>query len=140
MEKKNILFLCTGNSCRSQMAEGYAKEYGQDIKVNSAGIEAHGLNPRAVAAMKEVGIDISHQTSDVVTPEILRTTDLIITLCGHAKDNCPVIPPGCEHRHWGLDDPARATGTEEEIMEKFREVRDEIERLVKELLNELQKG
>ncbi|MHB1044025.1 MAG: arsenate reductase (thioredoxin) [Eubacteriales bacterium] len=140
MAGKNILFLCTGNSCRSQMAEGYAKKYGRDLKVNSAGIEAHGLNPRAVAAMNEVGIDISHQPSDIVTPEMLKTADLVITLCGHAKDSCPVIPPGCEHRHWGLDDPARASGTEEEITEKFREVRGEIELLVKKLLHELQEG
>src|SRR5690625_2593798 len=128
MTKKIIYFLCTGNSCRSQMAEGWAKVYlNQDEwEVKSAGIEAHGLNPDAVKAMKEAGIDISNQTSDIIDPEILNNADLAITLCGDAKDNCPVTPPKVKREHWGFDDPARAEGTEEEKWEVFQRVRDEI--------------
>ncbi|MBC9785211.1 arsenate reductase (thioredoxin) [Heliobacterium chlorum] len=136
--KKKILFLCTGNSCRSQMAEGFAKRLGPGIfDVYSAGIEAHGLNPRAVQVMSEAGIDISKQTSDVLTKEMLNGTDLVITLCGDAKDKCPILPAGCQHVHWGLQDPARATGSKEEVMSKFREVRDEIAFRIQKLVSEL---
>jgi thioredoxin type arsenate reductase len=94
MSKKTIYFLCTGNSCRSQMAEGWAKKHlGVEWEVKSAGIEAHGLNPNAVKAMKEAGIDISNQTSDIIDPEILNNADLVVTLCGDAADKCPVTPP-----------------------------------------------
>ncbi|MCM3631842.1 MULTISPECIES: arsenate reductase (thioredoxin) [Paenibacillus] len=121
MTKKTIYFLCTGNSCRSQMAEGWAKKHlGEEWEVKSAGLEAHGLNPNAVKAMKEAGIDISKQTSDVIDPEILNTADLIVTLCGHAADNCPVTPPHIERVHWGFDDPAGKEWSE------FQRVRDEI--------------
>lgn len=127
MSKKIIYFLCTGNSCRSQMAEGWAKKYlGDEWKVKSAGLEAHGLNPNAVKAMKEADIDISHQTSDVIDPEILHKADLIVTLCGHAQDNCPVTPPHINRVHWGFDDPAKAEGTEEAKWAFFERVRDEI--------------
>lgn len=128
MTKKIIYFLCTGNSCRSQMAEGWAKKYlNQDEwEVYSAGIEAHGLNPKAVKAMEEVGIDISNQTSDIIDSEILNNADLVVTLCGDAKDNCPVTPPTVKREHWGFDDPARAEGTEEEKWAVFQRVRDEI--------------
>ncbi|MRX70740.1 arsenate reductase (thioredoxin) [Bacillus lacus] len=127
MTKKTIYFLCTGNSCRSQMAEGWAKLHlGENWNVKSAGLEAHGLNPLAVKAMKEAGVDISDQTSDVIDPEILHSADLIVTLCGHAADNCPVTPSHIHRVHWGFDDPAKAEGTEEEKWAFFQHVRDEI--------------
>lgn len=128
MNKKRVYFLCTGNSCRSQMADGFLKALGKDeFEVKSAGLEAHGLNPRAVQVMKEAGIDISGHTSDVIDPDILNRADLVITLCGHADEHCPAIMnPNVVKWHWGFDDPAKATGTEEEIMEKFRQVRDAI--------------
>ncbi|RFU62026.1 arsenate reductase (thioredoxin) [Peribacillus glennii] len=128
MSKKTIYFLCTGNSCRSQMAEGWAKQHlNSDVwEVKSAGLEAHGLNPYAVKAMKEAGIDISNQTSDVIDPEILNKADLLVTLCGHAADHCPVTPPHVKREHWGFDDPAKAEGTEEEKWAFFQRVRDEI--------------
>ncbi|MEQ6377650.1 arsenate reductase (thioredoxin) [Bacillaceae bacterium S4-13-58] len=127
MEKKVIYFLCTGNSCRSQMAEGWAKKIlGDTWDVKSAGIEAHGLNPNAVKAMKEVGIDISEQTSDIIDTNILNSADLVVTLCGDAADKCPVTPPHVKRDHWGFDDPAKAQGTEEEKWAVFQRVRDQI--------------
>ncbi len=128
MSKKTLYFLCTGNSCRSQMAEGWGKKYlGEEWEVKSAGIEAHGLNPKAVKAMAEAGIDISQQTSDVIDPHILNHADFVVTLCGDAADKCPVTPPTVRREHWGFDDPAKAQGTEEEKWAMFRRVRDEIE-------------
>ncbi|WP_205590244.1 arsenate reductase (thioredoxin) [Brevibacillus laterosporus] len=127
MDKKTIYFLCTGNSCRSQMAEGWAKKYlGENWNVYSAGIEAHGVNPRAIEAMKEVNIDISNQTSDVINPSLLQNADLVVTLCGHANDVCPVTSKDKERVHWGFDDPAKAEGTDEEKWTMFQRVRDEI--------------
>jgi thioredoxin type arsenate reductase len=128
MDKKLVYFLCTGNSCRSQMADGFLNDIGGDIyEVKSAGLEAHGLNPRAVQVMKEAGVDISNNTSDVIDPEILNRATYVITLCGHADEHCPVISnPGVIKWHWGFDDPAKATGTEDEIMNQFRTVRDAI--------------
>ncbi|MDQ0214025.1 arsenate reductase [Oikeobacillus pervagus] len=132
MLKKSIYFLCTGNSCRSQMAEGWAKKYlGDEWEVNSAGICAHGLNPNAVKAMKEVGIDISNQTSDTIDPNLLNHADLVITLCGDAFDKCPITPKNVQCKHWGFDDPAKAEGTEEEKWAVFQRVRDEIAERIK---------
>ncbi|WP_188455676.1 arsenate reductase (thioredoxin) [Virgibacillus oceani] len=132
MSKKAIYFLCTGNSCRSQMAEGYAKKYlGSDWEVRSAGIEAHGLNPNAVKAMNEVGIDISDQESEMIDPEFLNHATIAVTLCGDAKDKCPVTPPHVKREHWGFDDPAKAEGTVEEKWEVFQRVRDEIGNRIK---------
>lgn len=110
------------------MAEGYAKKLlnSRDYIIQSAGIESHGLNPKAVQVMLEDGVDIHMQTSDVIDPVYFAAADLIITLCGDARDNCPVIPPTSTHLHWDLEDPAKATGTPEEVMDKFREVRDTI--------------
>jgi arsenate reductase (thioredoxin) len=139
MGKKPIVyFLCTGNSCRSQIADGFLKALGGDkYEVRSAGLEAHGLNPRAVQTMKEAGVDISHHTSDIIDPEILKEADYIITLCGHANDNCPVVRNDkAERWHWGFDDPAKATGTEEEITAKFREVRDSIKNRIEQFVKE----
>ncbi|MFS0654913.1 arsenate reductase (thioredoxin) [Bacillus sp. 179-C3.3 HS] len=127
MSKKSIYFLCTGNSCRSQMAEGWAKKHlGNEWKVYSAGIEAHGLNPNAVKAMKEIGIDISNQTSDLIDQNILQNADLVVTLCGDAADKCPMTPSHVKRVHWGFDDPAKAEGTEIEKWAFFQRVRDEI--------------
>jgi arsenate reductase (thioredoxin) len=125
--KKKLYFLCTGNSCRSQMAEGWAKKHlGDEWEVRSAGIEAHGLNPNAVKAMQEAGIDISTHTSDIIDPEYLNNADLVVTLCGDAADKCPITPPEVKRVHWGVDDPAQAQGTEEEKWAFFQRVRDEI--------------
>lgn len=128
MNKKLVYFLCTGNSCRSQIADGFLKALaGDKYEVKSAGLEAHGLNPRAVQVMKEANIDISGHSSDVIDPELLNRADYVITLCGHADEHCPVISNKHVVKwHWGFEDPAKATGTEEEIMAKFREVRDSI--------------
>ncbi|WP_409300414.1 arsenate reductase (thioredoxin) [Peribacillus sp. SCS-155] len=132
MSKKTIYFLCTGNSCRSQMAEGWGKKYlGDEWTVLSAGLEAHGLNPNAVMAMKEVGIDISDQTSDVIDPEILNNADFVVTLCGHADEHCPMTPHHVKRDHWGFDDPAKAEGTEGEKWAFFQRVRDEIGERIK---------
>lgn len=135
--KKIIYFLCTGNSCRSQMAEGFGKKYlGDKYDVYSAGIEAHGLNPNAVKAMKEAGIDISNQTSDVIDQELLHKADYVITLCGDAKDKCPMTPPHVKRDHWGFDDPAKAVGTEAEKWAFFQRVRDEIEERIQRFTKE----
>lgn len=138
MEKKLVYFLCTGNSCRSQMADGFLKALGQDrYEVKSAGLEAHGLNPRAVSAMKEAGIDISQNSSDVIDPQILAEADYIITLCGHADEHCPIVNnPKAERWHWGFDDPAKATGTEEEITAQFTQVRDAIKARIELFVNQ----
>jgi len=134
----NILFLCTGNSCRSQIAEGWARQLGGDsIVVQSAGIERHGQNPRAIAVMREAGVDITGQESTRLTEEMLAAADLVVTVCGHADEHCPVLPAGIQKVHWPLDDPARATGTEREIMEVFRASRDDIQRRVAGLLRGL---
>ena len=134
----NILFLCTGNSCRSQMAEGWARRLGgENLAVQSAGIEAHGKNPRAVAVMKEAGVDISTQESVIVTPGMLTDADLVVTVCGHADEQCPALPPSKRKIHWPLCDPAKATGSEEEIMTQFRATRDEVRQRVLELLQDL---
>ncbi|MCP3031743.1 arsenate reductase (thioredoxin) [Halobacillus sp. A1] len=125
--KPVIYFLCTGNSCRSQIAEGFGKKYlGDEFEVLSAGIEAHGLNPNAVKAMNEVGIDISDQTSDIIDSDILNNAEYAITLCGDANDKCPMTPSHVTRFHWGFDDPAKAEGTEEEKWAVFQRVRDQI--------------
>ncbi|YCA43401.1 arsenate reductase (thioredoxin) [Bacillus sp. JZ8] len=137
MSKKTIYFLCTGNSCRSQMAEGWGKKYlGESWNVYSAGIEAHGLNPRAVKAMKEVDVDISNQTSDIIDKSILNSADLVVTLCGDAADKCPMTPKNVKREHWGFDDPAKAEGTDEEKWAFFQRVRDEIKERIETFSNE----
>lgn len=130
--KKTIYFLCTGNSCRSQMAEGWAKKYlGDTWDVYSAGIEAHGLNPKAIEAMKEVNVDISNHTSDVIDSNLLNSVDFIVTLCGDAADKCPLTPPHIRREHWGFDDPAKAQGTEQDKWAVFQRVRDEVGERIK---------
>lgn len=131
----NILYLCTGNSCRSQMAEGWTRRLGEDrFEVQSAGIEAHGKNPRAIMVMQEAGVDISGQESTIVTDEMLSLADVVVTVCGHADEQCPILPPGVQKVHWPLTDPAKAAGSETEIMDQFRATRNDIENRVRELL------
>lgn len=134
----NILYLCTGNSCRSQIAEGWTRHLADNrFQTNSAGIEAHGKNPRAISIMQEAGIDISGQESTIVNEEMLNSADVVVTVCGHADEQCPVLPPGVKKVHWPLTDPAKASGTETEITNEFRATRDDIETRVRALLNSL---
>lgn len=130
---KKIYFLCTGNSCRSQMAEGYGHEFLEGWEVRSAGVETHGLNSKAVQVMAEDGLDISKYKSTLIDLDYFNAADLIVTLCGDARDKCPMIPLGHAQQHWDLPDPARAIGTKEEIMEEFRRVRDDIKQRVQSL-------
>lgn len=140
MTKTRILFLCTGNSCRSQMAEGWGKHLGADVaEVESAGIEAHGKNPRAIVVMREAGVDISDQQSTRITDDMIRRADVVVTVCGHADEHCPVLPPGITKIHWPLNDPAKASGTEDEIMAVFRTTRDEIRRRVDALIDDIRR-
>ncbi len=128
--KLNVLFLCTGNSCRSQMAEGWAKSLLTDkIVAYSAGIEKHGLNPIAVAVMKEAGVDITQQQSNTVVELPTREFDLVVTVCGHADEQCPVFPASTRVVHVGFDDPpklAKDAVSDEEALGHYRRVRDEI--------------
>jgi arsenate reductase len=125
--KKTILVLCTGNSCRSQMAHGYLQHFGGDaVEVFSAGIETHGVHPRAIATMKEDGIDISDHTSNHVSEYEGKEFDYVITVCDSALENCPYVPARIKVLHHDFPDPAKATGTEEEIRNAFRSVREMI--------------
>ncbi|WP_339060019.1 arsenate reductase (thioredoxin) [Tepidibacillus marianensis] len=133
--KPIIYFICTGNSCRSQMAEGFGKKYAnRDFEIYSAGVEAHGLNPRAVASMKIAGVDISQHKSEIIDPVLLNKAAYAITLCGDAEERCPYTPPHVKRIHWPLEDPAKATGTEEEIMAVFDKTRDTIGKLVHDII------
>ncbi|MGE4290165.1 MAG: arsenate reductase ArsC [Salinivirgaceae bacterium] len=125
---KKILILCTGNSCRSQMAHGFLQSFDKNIEVHSAGTEASGkLNQKAVKAMTEIGIDISHHTSDSVEKYLDKEWDYVITVCGGANENCPAFLGNVKHRlHIGFDDPSHATGTDEFIWSEFIRVRNEI--------------
>ena len=134
--KPKILFLCTGNSCRSQMAEAYAKYFfGDKFEIYSAGIEKHGLNPLMLKVLEEDGIDTSFLYSKTVDELGEKNFDYVITLCGHANETCPMYLKKTNLIHKGFEDPAKATGTEEEILSKFREVRDKIKKFVKNELN-----
>lgn len=135
---QKIYFICTGNSCRSQMAEGFAKQLlGPNWEVASAGIETHGVNPLAVKVMQEVDVDISRQTSKLIDRDYLNACALVVTLCGDARDRCPMTPPSVQKMHWPLPDPAQATGTEAERLAVFRQVRDQIQKNVAELARTL---
>ena len=137
-----VMFLCTGNTCRSQMAEGFANALGKGlIEAYGAGLMPGGVvNPRAIAAMKEAGINISNQTSKAIDPALLEQMDMIVTLCGNAEASCPVTPPAIKRMHWPIDDPVSAVGTEEEILQELRKARDEIKKRVSELINSLDTG
>ena len=124
---KNILVLCTGNSCRSQLAEGYLRHFaGDKANVYSAGVETHGLNPRAITTMKEDGIDISGHSSNNILEYTGVEFDYVITVCDNAKERCPYFPSNAQKFHYNFPDPAKATGTEAEIEKVFNEVRDMI--------------
>jgi arsenate reductase len=133
-----IMFLCTGNSCRSQMAEGFARKFGKGlIEPYSAGLLAAGVNTRAVAVMRELGIDITGQTSKEIDTDLLGTMDIVITLCGNAEEACPYTPPAIKRIHWPIKDPVGTIGTEEEIMKEFRRARDEIKKKIEDLTDML---
>ena len=124
---KKVLVLCTGNSCRSQIAEGYLRHFANcKGEIYSAGIETHGVNPRAITVMKEDHIDISHHTSNNIEEYRNIDFDYVITVCDNAKERCPFFPSEAKKIHYNFPDPAKAKGSEEEVMEKFREVRDMI--------------
>ena len=132
-----ILFLCTGNSCRSQMAEAWCRHlWPNDFDCWSAGIEKHGLNPHAVSVMQEIGIDMSRQFSKTVEDLADKNFDLVITVCGHANENCPVFPGPCRIEHRGFDDPpklAASARSPAEALDHYRRVRDEIGEFVSQL-------
>lgn len=135
-EPIKILFVCTGNSCRSQMAEGIAHHLGSDyLEARSAGIESHGIDPRAVEIMAEIGVDISGQESSILSDEMLAWADLVITLCSDADQNCPLLPPGTRKTHRPFPDPRKATGTGDEITTVYRKVRNEILLFVQDLID-----
>lgn len=135
---KNVLVLCTGNSCRSQIMQGYLNHFGKEkIITYSAGIETHGVNPKAIKVLAEDGLDISHHTSNHVDKYRSVNFDYLITVCDHAKENCPWFPSDAERFHHSFDDPAKATGTDEEILSDFRRVRDEIKEYASTFVNNL---
>ena len=126
-DKKNLLVLCTGNSCRSQLLHSYLEQaLGDRAVVYSVGVEVHGLNPRAVRVMAEDGVDISHHTSNHVDEYAAVPFDYVITVCDNANEACPVFPSTAKKLHHNFPDPAKATGSEDEIMAQFRGVRDQV--------------
>jgi arsenate reductase (thioredoxin) len=141
MSKKKILVLCTGNSCRSQIAEGYLRFFAKNaVEVYSAGVETHGVNPKAIATMQADGIDISNHTSNNILEYTNIEFDFVITVCDNAKERCPYFPSNAQKFHYNFPDPAKATGTDEEIINEFAKVRDMIknycEAFVKEQISD----
>ena len=135
MSQKKILVLCTGNSCRSQIAEGYLRHFANGkAAIYSAGIETHGVNPRAVATMKEDGLDISKHTSNNIDEYRNIDFDFVITVCDNAKERCPFFPTKAKKFHHNFPDPAKATGTEEQILQEFRSVRQLIKEYCKQFV------
>lgn len=133
-----VIFLCTANSCRSQMAEGLARELGRGlIEPYSAGLFAAGIHPRAIAVMKEIGIDITGQISKEIDENMLSKMDTVITLCSNAEEYCPRTPDWIKRIHWPIEDPVGTIGTEETIMNEFRKARDEIKKRIIEFLSEI---
>ena len=127
MAALKVMFLCTGNSCRSQMAEGFARKLGAgQLEAHSAGLLAAGVHPRAIEVMREAGIDISGHRSRTIDSGLLATMDVVITLCDHAAESCPWTPPAIRRYHWPIKDPVGAVGSEQSIMKEFRRARDEI--------------
>jgi arsenate reductase (thioredoxin) len=134
---KKVLVLCTGNSCRSQVAEGYLRQFANGkAEIYSAGIETHGVNPRAIATMKEDGIDISRHTSNNINEYTDIDFDFVITVCDNAKERCPFFPTKAKKFHYNFPDPAKATGTEEEILHQFRNVRQLIKNYCKQFVTD----
>lgn len=135
---KNILVLCTGNSCRSQLAEGYLHYFaGNKANIYSAGIETHGVNPKAIQVMAEDGIDISKHTSNNVNEYLHIPFDMVITVCDNANEACPYFPGNVQRFHYNFPDPAKATGTPEEIMNEFRRVRDMIKTYARDFVQNI---
>jgi arsenate reductase len=133
-----VMFLCTGNSCRSQMAEGFARHYGKGLlDVYSAGLFPAGVNPYAIRVMAEAGIDISLQSSKAIVQGLLDGMDLIVTLCDYAESMCPATPIRIKRLHWPIVDPVGTEGPDDEIMREFRRARNEIEEKVKALIDSL---
>ena len=133
-----ILVLCTGNSCRSQMAEGFFRHFASGrVDVFSAGLEPKGVHPLAIKVMAELGIDISKQTSNHVSEFIGHPFDYVITVCDNAAERCPTFPGNTARLHWSFEDPAGATGTEEAVLKVFRRVRTEIESRIRSWLSEI---
>lgn len=138
---KKILVLCTGNSCRSQIAEGYLRHFANgNAEVYSAGVETHGVNPKAIAIMQEDGIDISNHTSNNIDEYFDIDFDFVITVCDNAKERCPFFPTKAKKFHHNFSDPAKATGTDEEINEQFRQVRQQIKEYCERFVAENLKG
>ena len=134
---KKIVVLCTGNSCRSQIAEGYLRHFADGkAEIFSAGVETHGVNPRAIAIMQEDGIDISHHASNNINEYRDIDFDYVVTVCDNAKERCPYFPSQAQQFHHNFPDPAKATGTEEEIQEQFRTVRNMIKEYCKAFVSE----
>jgi arsenate reductase len=134
-----VMFVCTGNSARSQMAEGFARHFGRGrVEACSAGMEPTKLNAFAVAVMQEKGVDISHQRSKAFDENFARRMDVVVTVCGSADERCPILPPEVRKLHWPLEDPAATKGTDAEILAKFRDIRDQIEARVQEVIRDLQ--
>lgn len=134
---KKILVLCTGNSCRSQMAEGYLRMFtGEKAEVYSAGVETHGVNPKAVLVMKEDGLDISCHTSNNIDEYRNIEFDYVITVCDNAKENCPYFPSQAKAFHHNFPDPAKATGSDEKVLNEFRKVRDMVKKYCMEFVKE----
>ncbi len=135
-QMKKILVLCTGNSCRSQIAHGYLKKFaGDKAEIFSAGVETHGVNPKAIATMQEDGIDISMHTSNNVNEYRDIDFDYVITVCDHAKEVCPYFPSNAQLFHYNFPDPAKAKGTEEEIKGEFVRVREMIKEYCRDFIN-----
>ncbi|HMK43870.1 MAG TPA: arsenate reductase ArsC [Dissulfurispiraceae bacterium] len=135
---KKVMFLCTANSCRSQMAEGLAREIGKGLlEVHSAGTMAVDVQPRAIAVMAEIGIDISHQRPKVIDDDLMKRMDYVISLCDYAASICPVPPSSVRRIHWPIVDPVGARGSEAMIMKEFRRARDEIRALIEQFVSEL---
>ncbi len=135
--KKKILVLCTGNSCRSQMAEGYLRYFAKEkAEIYSAGVETHGVNPKAIQVMKEDGIDIAHHTSNNVSEYEHIDFDFVITVCDNAKERCPYFPTKAKKFHHNFPDPAKVVGTEDEILQAFRKTRDLIKQYCEQFVKE----
>jgi arsenate reductase len=134
-----VLFVCTGNSARSQMAEAWARHYGQGrVEAVSAGVDPKGLHPLTVKVMAERGVDVSRQSSKILTDEMIQTADYVITVCGHADQHCPTLAPHVRKLHWGIDDPAaRGERESEEALAAFRQARDDLESRVRKFLSAL---
>lgn len=134
---KKILVLCTGNSCRSQIAEGYLRHFaGSNAEIYSAGIETHGVNPKAIATMMADGIDISAHTSNNINEYLNIDFDYVITVCDNAKESCPYFPTEAKKFHYNFPDPAKATGTEEEVRKQFETVRNMIKKYSEDFIKD----